>query len=147
LDTVNDQIATYDFLLLGRTERATATLPDFQRETERLINVLFAHTTTGFADWHSANGDSGTRLSSVPRGRHAGKPAATGIIPMDICPGAWGLSQRAVAALIARARLTDIGFHAEWPLIIRDPPALRAGYLPCEGLEYETADRHGDAIA
>src|SRR5258707_1186703 len=39
LGAVNQQIAAYDFLLLGRTRRATATLPDSQRETERLINV------------------------------------------------------------------------------------------------------------
>jgi hypothetical protein len=134
LDAVNEQIAAYDFLLLGRTARASATLPDFQRETERLINVLFSHTTTGFEHWHGARWDGG---------RQAGKPAPI----MDICTGAWGLSQRAVAALIARAQVTDIGFHAEWPLIIRDTPALHAGYLPCEGLEYETADRYGDAIA
>ncbi len=66
---------------------------------------------------------------------------------MDICTGAWGFSQRGIAALHERAGITDIGFHAEWPLIIRDTPGLRAAYLACEGLEYETADRYQDAIA
>lgn len=146
LAAVNAQIAVYDFLLLGRTARATATLPDSQRETERLINVMFAHTTTGFAHWYGGAG------FSLPNAAQTGKPATTGdrgCPPkiMDICTGAWGLSQRAVATLIARAKITDIGFHAEWPLVIRDTPALRAAYLPCEGLEYETADRYEDAIA
>jgi hypothetical protein len=136
LDAVNAQIAAHDFLLLGRTARATATLPDSQRETERLINVLFAHTTTGFENWL---GGAGFSLQTVRQ--------AEACSTMDICTGAWGLSQHAVAALIARARITDIGFHAEWPLVIRDAPSLRAGYLPCEGLEYETADRYADAIA
>ena len=142
LEAVNAQVAAYDFLLLGRTARATATLPGFQRETERLINVLFAHTTAGFEHLH---GSAGFSLPPQRADGQAGKPAPTGM--MDICTGAWGLSQRAVAALIARARITDIGFHAEWPLIVRDTPSLRAAYLSCEGLEYETADRYGDAIA
>jgi hypothetical protein len=139
LVAVEQQIADYDFLLLGRTARATATLPESQRETERLINLVFARTTTGFEDW------SGSADFGFPVAGHAGAPATTGI--MDICTGAWGLSQRAVTALIARACVTDIGFHAEWPLVIRDTPSLRAGYLPCEGLEYETADRYQDVIA
>jgi hypothetical protein len=139
LSAVHRKIAAYDFLLLGRTARATATLPDSQRETEHLINVMFAHTASGFEKWHSGAG------LSPPGVRQAeAHPART---PMDICTGAWGLSQRAVAALLARARITDIGFHAEWPLIVRDTPSLHAGYLPCEGLEYETADRYEDAIA
>jgi hypothetical protein len=140
LASVHRLIAAYDFLLLGRTARATATLPDFQRETERLINVMFAATTTGFEDWFGGAG---------PRPQGAGQQTNTCStdVPMDICTGAWGLSQRAVAALVAHARIADVGFHAEWPLIVRDTPSLHAGYLPCEGLEYETAERYADAIA
>lgn len=126
LDAVNATIAAYDFLLLGRTARATATLPEAQRETERLINLLFARTTGGLDPWRL-----GTESDTL----------------IDICTGAWGFSRRAVAALHTRSRATDIGFHAEWPLIARDTPDLRCGYLPCEGLEYETADRYGDQIA
>ncbi len=125
LAAVNARIATHDFLLLGRTARATATLPDSQRATEGLINLMFTRTTRGFAGWRQAGDD----------------------VPMDICTGAWGLSPRAAAALAARATITDIGFHAEWPLLARDMPGLRCGYLPCEGLEYETADRYADEIA
>jgi hypothetical protein len=126
LDAVNRTIEQHDFLLLGRTARAMASLPEAQRETERLINLLFARTTGGLDPW-----------------RLVDEPGAL----IDICTGAWGFSQRGIAALRARARITDIGFHAEWPLIARDTPDLRCGYLPCEGLEYETADRYGDQIA
>ncbi|MDQ6603517.1 MAG: hypothetical protein M3Z19_12410 [Chloroflexota bacterium] len=126
LDVVNATIAAHDFLLLGRTARAMASLPEAQRETERLINLLFAHTTGGLDPW---------RLGNEPD------------TLIDICTGAWGFSQRGIAALHARAHVTDIGFHAEWPLIARDTPGLRCAYLPCEGLEYETADRYGDQIA
>lgn len=125
LAAVNAQIAAHDFLLLGRTARATATLPDSQRATEGLINLMFDRTTRGFAGWRQAGDDA----------------------PMDICTGAWGLSHRAAAALAARATITDIGFHAEWPLLARDTPGLRCGYRPCEGLEYETADRYPEEIA
>ncbi|MHB8646619.1 MAG: hypothetical protein ACYDAR_12595 [Thermomicrobiales bacterium] len=126
LDRVNATVAAYDFLLLGRTARAMATLPEAQRETERLINLLFARTTGGLDGW---------RLVHEPE------------TLVDLCAGAWGFSRRGVAALHARARITDIGFHAEWPLIARDTPDLRCVYLPCEGLEYETADRYADQIA
>jgi hypothetical protein len=125
LDEVNQRIAEHDFLLLGRTARAMASLPEAQRETERLINLLFARTTGGLDAWRRSKPDT----------------------LIDICTGAWGFSQRGVAALRTRARITDIGFHAEWPLLARDTPDLRCGYLPCEGLEYETADRYGDQIA
>lgn len=127
LDRVNATIVDYDFVLLGRTARATASLPETQRETERLINLLFARTTGGLDAWQ-LDGERGGAL-------------------VDICAGAWALSQVGVAALRARARATDIGFHAEWPLIARATPGLRVAYLPCEGLEYETADRFADAIA
>jgi len=126
LGMVNATIAAHDFLLLGRTARAMTSLPEAQRETERLINLLFARTTGGLDPW---------RLGNEPD------------TPIDICTGAWGFSRRGIAALHAQSRATDIGFHAEWPLIARAAPGLRCAYLPCEGLEYETADRYGDQIA
>jgi hypothetical protein len=81
------------------------------------------------------------------RERPQAEAYATDETLIDICTGAWGFSRRGIAALRASARVTDIGFHAEWPLIARDTPGIRCGYLPCEGLEYETADRYGDQIA
>ncbi|HEY8293405.1 MAG TPA: hypothetical protein VIG44_12995, partial [Thermomicrobiales bacterium] len=127
LAAVNTAIAAHDFLLLGRTARAMASLPEAQRETERLINLLFARTTggVGFSLRESGQGEA----------------YATEETLIDICTGAWGFSRRGIAAIHARSCVTDIGFHAEWPLIARDTPGLRVAYLPCEGLEYETADR------
>jgi hypothetical protein len=126
LAQVNQSIAQHDFLLLGRTARAMASLPEVQRETERLINLLIARTTGGLDAW---------RLGNEPD------------TVIDICTGAWGFSRRGIAAIHPQSHCTDIGFHAEWPLIARDTPGLRAAYLPCEGLEYETADRYADQIA
>lgn len=129
LDAANAAIAAHDFTLLGRTARAIATLPDVQRATEHLINAMFAATTGGFDAW---------RVPFV----HPPDGAL-----MDICAGAWGFSRRGLDALIARAQTTDIGFHAEWPLLARDTVGLRCAYLPCDGMEYETADRYTDEIA
>ncbi len=143
LDVVNATIAAHDFLLLGRTARAMASLPEAQRETERLINLLFARTTGGLDPWRLLSSGAGFRLRES--GQAEAYPTEETLI--DICTGAWGFSRRGVAALHAQSRVTDIGFHAEWPLIARDAPDLRCGYLPCEGLEYETADRYGDQIA
>lgn len=126
LAPLNETIARHDFLLLGRTARAMASLPEAQRETERLINLLFARTTGGLDPWRIVN-----------------EPDTL----IDLCAGAWGFSRRGIAALRSRARIADIGFHAEWPLIARETPGLRCAYRACEGLEYETADRYGDQIA
>ena len=128
LDQVNHRIAEHDFLLLGRTARAMASLPEAQRETERLINLLFARTTGGL----DLRGDRLDEPGRADRHLH----------------GRMGLlTARHRGAIRARAHVTDIGFHAEWPLIARDTPGLRCAYLPCEGLEYETADRYSDQIA
>lgn len=116
----------HDFTLFGRTARAIATLPPAQRTTEAVINAMFAAVSGGLDDWWV-----GARADA----------------PVDICTGAWGFSRRGLETLAARARVTDIGFHAEWPLIARDTPGLRCAYLPTEGLEYETADRYGPEIA
>lgn len=154
LDRVNRTIAAYDFLLLGRTARAIASLPEAQRETERLINLLYARTTASLAPLPRLPGGAGFSLRPLSVGAlregtqaEAYATDATEETLIDICTGAWGFSPRGIAAIHARARITDIGFHAEWPLIARETPGLRCAYLPCEGLEYETADRYQDAIA
>src|SRR5204863_7488987 len=102
LDRLNQTIVRHDFLLLGRTARAMASLPEAQRETERLINLLFARTTGGV----------GFSLRPLAQAEaYATEPL------IDLCAGAWGFSRRGIAALRVRACMTDIGFHAEWPLI------------------------------
>ncbi|MFL7811956.1 MAG: hypothetical protein ACK2UA_11550 [Anaerolineae bacterium] len=45
LDAVLAEIGEYDLLVLGRTERAWATHPPYQAETEPLFNQVFALTT------------------------------------------------------------------------------------------------------
>ena len=39
------------------------------------------------------------------------------------------------------------GVDAEWPLIMNRFPELRLGYILCEGLEFEMADRYQKEIA
>lgn len=126
LDAANETLCDHDFTVFGRTARAIATLPPAQRSTEAVINEMFAAVTGGLDDWWVGPNDDAIA---------------------DICTGAWGFSRRGVEALAARATVTDIGFHAEWPLLARDTPGLRCAYLPTDGMEYETADRYGPEIA
>lgn len=126
LDAANETVREHDFTLFGRTARANATLPPAQRTTEAVINEMFAAATGGVDSWWVGERDGAQ---------------------VDICAGAWGFSQRGLVAVAARAKATDIGFHAEWPLLARDTPGLRCAYLPTEGMEYETADRYGPDIA
>ncbi len=126
LDRANATIAAHDFVLLGRTARAIGTLPDAQRETEHVINAMFASTTGGVEAWRIGEPDGAIA---------------------DICAGAWGFSHAALRALAPRIAATDIAFHAEWPLLARDTAGLHCAYLPTDGMEYETADRYTDAIA
>jgi hypothetical protein len=57
LDAVLTEIAQYDLLVLGRTERAWATHPPYQAETEPLFNRVFA-LSTGLA-WDVGAGSRG----------------------------------------------------------------------------------------
>ncbi len=121
LETVVAAIPNHDLLVLGRTERAWATHPPYQSKTEPLFNRVF-HLATG--------------------------------LPWDIGAGSRGLSRRAVELLLSISREPTVGVDAEWPLLLLKPPrgAFSAnegfclGYRPCEGLEYETADRFGPEI-
>jgi hypothetical protein len=67
LDQVNQSIAQHDFLLLGRTARAMASLPEAQRETERLINLLYARTTVGIEPLRRISGGAGFSLRERPQ--------------------------------------------------------------------------------
>ena len=63
LDAVIAQIPDYDFLVLGRTERAWATHPACQSETEALFNRVFA-LVTGLA-WDVGAGSRGLSRRAV----------------------------------------------------------------------------------
>ena len=114
LRQVVGEIANYDLLILGRTERAFATHPPYQVETERLANLVFS------------------KVYGQER---------------DITSGSRGLSRRAAELLLSHSREKGAGVDAEWPLIVSRFPELRLSYILCEGLEFETADRHQAEIA
>jgi hypothetical protein len=102
------QIPNYDLLVLGRTERAWATHPPYQAETEPLFNRVFALVTG---------------------------------LPWDVGAGSRGLSRRAAEALLQISQEKTVGVDAEWPLLLLKRDGFRVGHRPCEGLEFETADR------
>jgi hypothetical protein len=113
MDAVVADLRNYDLLVLGRTERAWATHPPYQAETEPLFNKVFALVTG---------------------------------LPWDIGAGSRGLSRRAAEALLGRSQEPTVGVDAEWPLLLLAHDGFCIGYRPCEGLEFETADRFGPEI-
>jgi hypothetical protein len=61
------------------------------------------------------------------------------------------VSRPAAERLLALSTDPTVGTDAEWPLLLlqargASEPAWRLGYLACEGLEFETADRFGPEI-
>ncbi len=118
LEQVIRSLRHYDLLVLGRTHRAWATHPAYQTETEALFNRVFLLATR---------------------------------LPWDVGAGSRGLSRPAAERLLALSSDPTVGTDAEWPLLLLqadDPfqPTWRLGYLACEGLEFETADRFGPEI-
>jgi hypothetical protein len=113
LEAVIAGIPSYDLLVLGRSARAWATHPPYQRDTEPLFNKVFA-LVTGLS-W-------------------------------DIGAGSRGLSRRAAETLLQISQELTVGVDAEWPLLLLKREDLHVGYRPCEGLEFETADRCGPEI-
>jgi hypothetical protein len=113
MDAIAAEIPSYDLLVLGRTERAWASHPPYQAETEPLFNKVFA----------------------LVSGRS-----------WDIGAGSRGLSRRAAETLLETSQEPTIGVDAEWPLLLLNRDGFCVGYRPCEGLEFETADRFGAEI-
>jgi hypothetical protein len=64
----------------------------------------------------------------------------------DIGAGSRGLSRRAAETLLKTSQEPTVGVDAEWPLLLLRQDDLQLGYRPCEGLEFETADRFGPEI-
>jgi hypothetical protein len=111
-DVVAD-IPHYDLLVLGRTERAWATHPPYQAETEPLFNKVF-ELVSGLS-W-------------------------------DVGAGSRGMSRRAALTLLEASKETTVGIDAEWPLLLLEREDYSVAHRPCEGLEFETADRFGPEI-
>jgi hypothetical protein len=122
LDRLIAELPAYDLLVLGRTERAWATHPPYQRETEPLFNRVFA-LATGHA-WDVGAGSRGLSrrgaeaLLRLSRERTVGVDAEW---PLLLLKRTGGPEDTA-----------DDGF--------------RVGFRACEGLEFETADRFAPEI-
>ena len=61
--------------------------------------------------------------------------------------GARGLSRRAAQAILAGCPDLELSVDVSWPMFLRQAGGFNLGYLECEGLEFETADRFGPEIA
>jgi hypothetical protein len=115
-------LPNYDLLVLGRTARAWATHPPYQRETEPLFNRVFA-LATGYA-WDIGAGSRGLSrqgaeaLLRFSRERTVGVDAEWPLLLLK-----WAEGGGAAAG-----------------------GGFRLGYRACEGLEFETADRFGPEI-
>ena len=110
-------VQAFDFTVLGRTPRAWQTHPRVQRDTEGIINEVF-RLVTG-QGW-------------------------------DVGAGARGLSQRAAQAILTGCHDENLSTDVTWPLYLRDlDPTMTVYTQTCiltEGLEFETPDRHTQAV-
>ena len=64
----------------------------------------------------------------------------------DVGAGSRGLSRRAAETLLHVSTEETVGVDAEWPLLLLNREGFAVGHRPCEGLEFETADRFGAEI-
>jgi hypothetical protein len=65
----------------------------------------------------------------------------------DVTAAARGLSRWAAQAILDGCPDEAISTDVSWPLFLRRQGGFTFGYLETEGLEFETADRHGAEIA
>ena len=65
----------------------------------------------------------------------------------DVVAGARGLSRRAAEAILAGCSDGEASTDVSWPLFLMRTGGFSLGYIPAEGLEFETADRYGDDVA
>jgi hypothetical protein len=64
----------------------------------------------------------------------------------DVGAGSRGLSRGAAETLLEVSEEQTVGVDAEWPLLLLNRDGFRIDHRPCEGLEFETADRFGPEI-
>jgi hypothetical protein len=64
----------------------------------------------------------------------------------DVAAGARGLSRRAAEAILAGCFDEQVSTDVSWPLFLKRAGGFSLGYMPAEGLEFETADRYGDDV-
>ncbi len=65
----------------------------------------------------------------------------------DVLAGARGISRRAAEAILAGCPDEQVSTDVSWPLFLKRAGGFSLGYIPAEGLEFETADRHGEDVA
>ena len=65
----------------------------------------------------------------------------------DVVAGARGLSRSAAEAILAGCSDGEVSTDVSWPLFLMRTGGFSLGYIPAEGLEFETADRYGDDVA
>lgn len=65
----------------------------------------------------------------------------------DVGAGARGLSAAAAHAILAGCMDQNLSTDVSWPLYLRSLNAFSLGYLPTEGLEFETPDRFANEVA
>lgn len=122
MEEVIAEIARHDLLVLGRTPRAWATHPNYQRETEPLFNHTFA-LATGL-EWDVGAGSRGLSRRAVEVLLALSREQTVGV------DAEWPL------LLLNRNRgATATG-----------APTFGLSYRACEGLEFETADSFEDEI-
>lgn len=107
-------IPQHDFTVLGRTQRAFDSHPRTQRDTEAIINHVFAQVS--------------------------GKA-------WDVTAGARGVSRQAAQTILDQCPDQAISTDVSWPLCLLRAGGFSLGHLATEGLEFETADRHGEEVA
>lgn len=64
----------------------------------------------------------------------------------DVLAAARGLSSKAAHYILENCADITLGVDASWPLCILRRPDMTVVYIETEGLEFETADRHGVEI-
>lgn len=111
-------IPDYDFVVLGRTERAMQTHPFVQRQTERLINRLFAHAFGQRIDPLTASRGISNRAAQVINAYSCAVGPAGVDVEWPILAGESAFPQGVAPFDL---RLTKV-----------------SAYIPVEGLEYES---------
>lgn len=106
-------LPNFHFIVLGRTKRAMRTHPFIQRETERLINRLFALVFR-----------QSQALGGPPWG-------------IDVLAASRGISNNTARIIATNSRaIGPAGVDVEWPIIASW--LGKVSYIATEGLEYES---------
>jgi hypothetical protein len=106
-------LTRWDLTVIGRSGRAFASHPRVQRDTESIVNHVFARVSG--REW-------------------------------DVTSGARAFSIGAARAIVETSpEYEGAETDTAWPMFLRES-GFSAGYHVVDGLEYETADRHEDAV-